>query len=103
MDLYAVIDQVASLLQRHGRVSYRSIQLQFDLSAEQLAVVCEELTAVRELAVDKEGKMLVWSGDRGAGSAPSEARESPSPATTQAPPPATYTPPHLAERIRTEQ
>jgi Putative transposase len=34
MDLYAVIDQVASLLQRHGRVSYRSIQLQFGLTAE---------------------------------------------------------------------
>ena len=59
MDLYAVIDQVAALLRQHGRVSYRSIQLQFDLTAEQLAAVSKELTAVRELAGDKDGKMLM--------------------------------------------
>src|SRR5215471_7350533 len=103
MDLYAVIDQVATLLQRHGRVSHRSIQLQFGLSAEQLAVVSEELTAVRELAVDKDGKMLEWTGESSVSAAASEARGWSSPATTPAPPPASYTPPHLADRIRAEQ
>jgi hypothetical protein len=76
------------------------MQLQFGLTAEQLAVISEELSAVRKLAVGKDGKMLVWKGDSGDSSAPSDARGSPSPAATQAPPPATYTPPHLAERIR---
>src|SRR5215510_9240506 len=104
MDLYAVIDQVVTLLQKHGRVSYRSIRLQFALNDEQLEAVTDELIAVRELAADKEGKMLVWKGDDAAGSAPSGARGSLSPAVpTQAPPPATYTPPHLAEQIRAEQ
>src|SRR5262245_6576310 len=62
MDLYAVIDQVVTLLQQHGRVSYRAIRLQFALNDEQLEAVTEELTAVRELAMDKDGKMLVWIG-----------------------------------------
>src|SRR5262245_24357038 len=104
MDLYAIIDEVVALLQKHRRVSYRSIRLQFALNDEQLAAVTDELIAVRELAVDKDGKMLVWKGDAAAGSAPGEARgASTSTATAQAPTPATYTPPHLADRIRAEQ
>jgi hypothetical protein len=62
MDLYAVIDQVVPLLQKHGRVSYSAIRLQFALNEEQLEAVTEELIAVRELAVDQDGKMLVWTG-----------------------------------------
>jgi len=53
--------------------------------------------------VDKDGKMLVWKGDRGVSSAPSEAPGTSLPVTTPAPPPASYTPSHLAERIRAEQ
>src|SRR5262245_18522817 len=103
MDLYEVIDQVTTLLQKHGRVSYRSIQLQFALNEEQLETITDELITVRELAAEKDGKMLVWKGDAAAGSAPSEARGVPSSAPAQAPPPATYTPAHLADRIRAEQ
>jgi class 3 adenylate cyclase/predicted ATPase len=104
MDLYEVIDQIVTLLQKHGRVSYRTIRLQFALNDEQLEAVTDELIAGRELAADKDGKMLVWKGDNAAGTALREVRGASSPAATvQVPPPATYTPPHLAERIRAEQ
>ena len=103
MDLYAVIDQVVALLQQRGRLTYRALQYQFNLDDAGLAALKEELIEGQELAVDKDGKMLVWKGDSGAGSAPSEARGSSAPATPPTPPPASYTPPHLAERIRAEQ
>src|SRR5262245_10367911 len=100
MDLYAIIDQIAALLQQRGRLAYRALQLQFHLDEEQLAAVKAELIDTQEVAVDKDSKMLVWKGERGAGTTPSEVHGLPSPAATPAPPPATYTPPHLAERIR---
>jgi class 3 adenylate cyclase/predicted ATPase len=96
MDLYAVSDQVAALLQQRGRLAYRMLKLQFHLDDEQLEALKEELIEVKELAVDKEGKMLVWKGAEGMPAPPSGA---PSPAQ----PPASYTPLHLAERIRAEQ
>ena len=43
MDLYAVIDQIASLLQQRGRLAYRALQLQFQLDEEHLAAVKAEL------------------------------------------------------------
>jgi predicted ATPase/class 3 adenylate cyclase len=103
MDLYAVIDQIASLLQQRRRLAYRTLKLQFDLDEEQLAAVKEELIDTQEVAVDKDGKMLVWKGDSGTGLASSETRGSSAPVTPPAPPPVTYTPSHLAERIRAEQ
>src|SRR5262245_51820698 len=104
MDLYAIIDEVVALLQKHRRVSYRSIKLQFALNDEQLEAITDELIAVRELAVDKDGKMLVWKGDDTSGLARSEPGGSPPLASTsQTSSPATYTPPHLIERIRAEQ
>src|SRR4029434_2495983 len=103
MDLYAIIDQVVALLRQRGRLTYRALQYQFSLDDAGLEALKAELIDGQELAVDKDGKMLVWKGDSGAGSVPSEARGSSALATTQAPPPATYTPPHLAERIRAEQ
>src|SRR5262245_34685067 len=99
MDLYAVIDQVVALLQQRGRLTYRALKYQFQLDDEGIAAVKEELIDGQEVALDKEGKLLVWKGGRDAGSAPSEARGSAAPA----PPPASYTPSHLAERIRAEQ
>src|SRR5262249_2705195 len=70
---------------------------------EQVEVLKEELIEAREVAVDKDGKMLMWKGASGSGSAQSEARGASRPATTLALPPASYTPQHLTERIRTEQ
>src|SRR5262245_13159796 len=96
MKFSEVVAQTLAWLQREGRVSYRALRLEFDLTEEVLDALKEELIAVKELAVDKDGKMLVWKG----------AEEIPSPprsAASSSPPPVSYTPPHLADRIRAEQ
>ena len=97
MDVYEVIDQVAALLQKRGRVTYRSLQYQFKLDDEGLEVLKEELIDAQELATDKDGKMLVWTGD-GLSSTPQTDSTQP-----QSQSPSTYTTQHLAERIRAEQ
>jgi len=65
MDLYAISDQVTALLQQRGRLAYRMLQLQFHLDDEQLAALKEELIDIQEVAIDKDGRMLVWKGDSG--------------------------------------
>src|SRR5262245_60246378 len=112
MNLYEIIDQVAALLQKHGRLSYRAVQYQFRLDEEGLAALKGELIAVRELAVDKDGVMLVWAGegtnretgDQGIrGSEQKDPTSSDTRLRTPDARPISYTPPHLAERIRAEQ
>ncbi len=94
MKFSEIIDQAAALLQRKGRVSYRTLKIEFNLTDEHLDALKEELIDVEALAVDKDGKMLVWTGDR-------ETPPSSQPATPSPQPPSTYTPHHLAERIET--
>ena len=102
MDLYEVIDQVAALLQQHERMTYRALKLQFSLDDEHLEALKEELIEARELAVDKDGKMLVWAG--GATGASSQLPVASSqPPTLNPQSPIAYTPPYLAERILAEQ
>src|SRR5262245_6824991 len=96
MDLYAVIDQIAALLQQRGRLAYRALKLQFALNEEQLEALKEELIESQQVASDEGGKVLVWKGGNVATAQP-RSTAVPSPA------PASYTPAHLAERIRAEQ
>src|SRR5215510_1119625 len=91
-----LIDQAKTLLQRQGRLTYRSLKREFDLDDETLEDLKFELITGQELAVDKDGAVLVWVGDGAATPKPT------SPAV-QSQPPVSYTPPHLAERIRAEQ
>ena len=63
MDFYAVLDQVVDLLRSRGRVSYRALKLQFDLDEAQLEALKDEMIEVHQLAVDHEGRMLVWAGE----------------------------------------
>jgi hypothetical protein len=44
MDFYAVLDQVLSLLQQRGRVTYRALKLQFQLDDDALEVLKDEIT-----------------------------------------------------------
>src|SRR5690349_5588699 len=96
MDIIEVVAQVWELLQQQGRLSYRIVQRQFALDDAALEDVKFELIDIQDVAVDKDGKMLVWKGAEGTPAPPSRA---PSPSQ----PPASYTPLHLAERIRAEQ
>jgi hypothetical protein len=102
MKFSEVVAQTLVWLQREGRVSYRALRLEFDLKDEVLDALKEELIEVKELAVDKEGKMLVWVGAAPVLSSKFQVSSS-QPLAPNTQPPIAYTPPHLAERIRAEQ
>src|ERR1041384_6062950 len=55
-------DQVRVLLQQRGRVTYRSLKLRYQLDDELLAGVADELISAERVAVDEDGKVLVWIG-----------------------------------------
>jgi class 3 adenylate cyclase/tetratricopeptide (TPR) repeat protein len=105
MDFYEVFEQVLTLLQRHGRVSYRALKRQFDLDDEYLEDLKVELIEAQELAIDQDNKMLVWTGENESVPAPppTPASSTPEIASPQTPEqerePLSYTPPHLAEKI----
>src|SRR5262249_55215218 len=63
MTFEEILDQATAMLQRRGRVSYRTLTLQFHLDAASLEVLKEELIEVHHLAVDQDGRMLVWTGE----------------------------------------
>jgi len=69
MTFEEILDQAIAMVQRRGRVSYRTLTLQFQLNEESLEALKEELIEVHHLAVDQDGKMLVWAG----GSSPTPA------------------------------
>src|SRR5215510_2292247 len=62
MDFYEVLDQVVALLRQRGRLTYRALKYQFQLDDDGLEALKEELIEAQELAIDKDGKMLVWIG-----------------------------------------
>ncbi len=63
MKFSEIVKQAVALLQDSGRVSYRSLKIEFDLSDDHLDALKDELIDILELATDKGGKMLVWTGD----------------------------------------
>jgi hypothetical protein len=67
---------VRALLQRAGRVSYRTLKQVFGFDEAGLADVCAELLFTR-CAVDEAGQGLVWTGQASAPSALGEPTESP--------------------------
>ena len=90
MKFSEIVDQATALLQRKGRLSYRALTREFELDESALEDLKDELIDIQELAADKDGKMLVWTG---------EPQSADTPAQTQPQSPASYTPPHLAEKI----
>ncbi len=57
-----ILEQVLGLLKRQGRVSYRAIQVRFDLNDDHLEAVKDELIYAQQVAVDEDNRVLVWSG-----------------------------------------
>jgi class 3 adenylate cyclase/tetratricopeptide (TPR) repeat protein len=97
MTFDAILAQVLDLLQREKRVSYRALKRRFDLDDNYLEDVKDELIYAKQLAVDEEGRVLVWTG--GTSSAPTTASPVPlsatpdvSPAQVEAAPVAPPTP-----------
>ncbi len=106
MDFEAILDQAIALLQRRGRLTYGALKRQFQLDDDYLADLATELIDGQRVAVDEDGKVLVWVG---ASLVPSSKFRVPSsqPLTSNSQPlgpaprpPVSYTPAHLAERIR---
>ena len=107
MDFYEILDQIMDLLRQRGRVSYQALKRQFDVDDAYLEDLKVELIEVQELARDRDGKMLVWSGEAGrtpASTSVSATQELISPSiTVHAGPPIAHTPPYLAEKILTSR
>jgi class 3 adenylate cyclase len=65
MEFYEILDQILALLQRHGRVTYGALKRQFQLDDAYLEDLKAEIIEARQLAVDQDGRVLVWSGGVG--------------------------------------
>jgi hypothetical protein len=94
MDILTLVDQIVTLLQQRGRMTYGVLQRQFALDDETLAALKDELLFSYPQVREENGRGLVWVG-----AAPVQS------STFQVPsshpqPPSSYTPSHLAERIR---
>jgi predicted ATPase/class 3 adenylate cyclase len=98
MDFYDVLAQVIALLQRQGRVSYRALQRQFGLDEAYIEDLKTELIEAQRLAVDENGRVLVWTDDT-VTARPVSAQPVEAPVRA----PLTYIPPYLAEKILTSK
>ncbi len=98
MTFEEILDQAIAMLQRRGRLTYGALKRQFQLDDAYVEDVKAELIEGQRVAVDEDGRVLVWTGD--ASRAPivsSKSGEAPVRA------PLTYTPPYLAEKILTSK
>src|SRR5499426_2538505 len=96
MTFDAVLAQVLDLLQQQRRVAYRALKVRFDLDDDYLEALKDELIYARRLAIDEDGRVLVWTGAT-VSALPSAAV----PAQVQDRAPLSYTPKHLADKILT--
>jgi hypothetical protein len=63
MSFEELLDQALALLRRRGRVTYRTLKLQFDLDDDHLDALKEELLYSQSQVRDEDGRGLVWTGD----------------------------------------
>jgi class 3 adenylate cyclase len=98
MTFEEILDQAIAMLQRRGRVTYRTLKLQFQLDDDHLEALKEALIDAEQLAVDENGTVLVWRGSTDGTPAPGSPATAP-PATAQERPLLAYTPVHLTEKI----
>src|SRR5215471_15620196 len=98
VDFVAVMEQAIALLRLRGRVTYRTLQIQFTLDDEQLAALKDELLYSQPQVRDDTGRGLIWTDDADPGLAGTAA-----PVKPPAQAPLTYTPPYLAEKILTSR
>jgi class 3 adenylate cyclase/tetratricopeptide (TPR) repeat protein len=109
MTFYEIVGQVLARLQRQGRVSYRALKREFGLDDAYIEDLKEEIIEAQRLAVDENGRILVWVGDAGttperpATPSTQTSRSTASPSRAPKRDPLSYTPPHLAEKILTSR
>jgi class 3 adenylate cyclase/tetratricopeptide (TPR) repeat protein len=94
MTFEEILDQAMAMLQRRGRVTYRTLKLQFSLDDDHLEALKDELLYAHLQVVDDNGRGLVWTGE----ARPTLTPGFP-PATDQERTPLSYTPAHLTAKI----
>ncbi|HEY7493897.1 MAG TPA: adenylate/guanylate cyclase domain-containing protein, partial [Candidatus Tectomicrobia bacterium] len=57
-----LLAQVLDLLQHERRVSYRALKRRFNLDDNNLEDLKDEIIAAKQLAMDEQGRVLVWTG-----------------------------------------
>jgi hypothetical protein len=70
VDFVAAVDQALALLRQRGRVTYRTLQRQFQLDAEALTDLLAELRYAHPDALREDDQGVVWTGDAGTAAAP---------------------------------
>ena len=83
MDFYEVLERVLELLQRHRRVSYRALKVQFELDDDRLDLLKEELLYAQYPIADDNGRGLIWTGAPGGVQAPAPPQSTQLPAAQQ--------------------
>ena len=63
MTFEEILDQALGMLQRRGRVTYRTLRRQFQLDDDALEDLKAEIIKGQRLAVDEDGEVLVWTGN----------------------------------------
>ena len=77
MKFTEVIEQTTELLRQKGRITYRTLKREFDSDEEALDDLKYELVEGQEVATDKDGKMLVWTGGEAAEETPAQPVDAP--------------------------
>src|SRR2546422_9148239 len=98
MTFEEILDQAMAMLQRRGRLTYRTLQRQFQLDDAALEDLKNELIEGQRLAVDERGNVLVWTGAEVSAPHPTAP-----PAGSQDRPPLASIPSYLAEKILTSK
>jgi len=98
MTFEEILDQAIAMIQRRGRLTYRTLQRQFQLDEDALSDLKDELLFAHPQVHDEAGRGLVWVGDIGT----TPLVDAP-PASPQDRAPLAYTPPYLAEKILTSR
>jgi class 3 adenylate cyclase len=62
MTFEEILDQAIALLQRRGRLTYGALKRQFQLDDAYLEDLKAELIEGQRVAVDEDGRVLVWTG-----------------------------------------
>jgi class 3 adenylate cyclase/tetratricopeptide (TPR) repeat protein len=94
MTFEELLDQAIAMLQRRGRLTYGALKRQFQLDDAYLEDLKAELIEGQRLAVDEDGRVLVWTGGEASTPLPTIP-----PASPQDRAPLAYTPTHLIDKI----
>jgi hypothetical protein len=61
-DFEEVLRQVQEQLVRERRIAYRMLKRRFQLDEEDIEDIKADLIDAKRLAIDEDGKVLVWTG-----------------------------------------